>query len=322
MFRSRSTTAHVDEVDVNMASGYVKKKTSETSRWGLELELQAGEDSDVFGYSATARNLSGSTWLRHIGLADVSYIAPIGKGLTVQGGIFGSLVGYDSLYAKDNFNYTRPWGGETTPYLMLGFNASYPFSDRLTGTFFVVNGYAHLAHANNVPSVGAQLAYKATPQVTLKETVLWGPHQANTSLDYWRFLSDTIAERKLDRLTLALEYIYSGENVDAPGQPRATMMSGQFIAHWAFNKRWAATVRPEVFWDPSGRWTGASQTIKAVTTTLEYRIPYRLTNTILRLEHAFDDSRGPAGGFFRGVDGLTPSQNLLILAAIFTFDSR
>jgi hypothetical protein len=33
-----------------------------------------------------------------------------------------------------------------------------------------------------------------------------------------------------------------------------------------------------------------------------------------------DDSRGPQGGFFKG-DGLTPTQNLFIFAAIFTFDS-
>src|SRR5262249_33596706 len=152
---------------------------------------------------------------------------------------------------------TRPWGADTTPYLMMGFNASYPFSDRLTGTAFVVNGYAHLAYANNVPSSGAQLAYKATPKWTLKETVFWGPHQSDTSLDYWRFLSDSIAERKADRLTVALEYVYSGENIAAPGQPRATMMAAQLPAHWTLNKRWAATIRPEVFWDPSGRWSSA-----------------------------------------------------------------
>ncbi len=69
------------------------------------------------------------------------------------------------------------------------------------------------------------------------------------------------------------------------------------------------------------------QLVKAVTTTLEYRIPYRWTNTILRLEHRYDDSRGKGGGFFRdgevrpGVVGLTPTQHLLILGLIFTLDS-
>jgi hypothetical protein len=274
----------------------------------------------VFGFSATAPNFPGYRWLRHVGLADVSYIAPVGNGLTVQAGIFGSLIGYDSLYAKDNLSYTRPWGADYTPYLMTGVNASYPLSDKLTGTVFAINGYWHLANANSVPSSGAQLAYKLSPLVTVKETVLWGPHQSNTSLKYWRFLSDSIVERKSDRVTVAVEYIYSGENVAAPGSPRALMMAAQLPIHWSLNKRWSATVRPELFWDRNGRWTLARQTVKAITTTLEYRIPYRQTSTILRLEHRYDDSRGPAGGFFRAADSLTPTQHLLIFAMIFTFD--
>jgi len=326
IFRSRGTTSHVDEVDLNMGAVYVKKKASELSRWGTELTLQAGKDSEVFGFSATAPNLPGSKWLRHLGLADVSYLAPVGKGLTLQGGIFGSLIGYDSLYAKDNFSYTRPWGADFTPYLMMGVNASYPFNDKLTGTAFVVNGYWHLANANNVPSSGGQFAYKANPLVTVKETALWGPHQSNTSPTYWRFLSDSIVERRADRVTFALEYIYSTEHVDAPGNPRALMMAGQLPVHWALNKRWSATVRPEFLWDRNGRWTLARQTVKAVTTTLEYRIPYRQANMILRLEHRYDDSRGPDGGFFRGAEvlpsmvGLTPTQHLLIFGLMVTFD--
>ncbi len=326
LFRSRGTTRYVDQANVNMAAVYIKKQASEQSRWGTELTLQAGKDSEVFGFSATAPNLPGSNWLSHLGLADVSYLAPIGKGLTVQGGIFGSLIGYDSLYAKDNFNYTRPWGADFTPYLMMGVNASYPFSDKLTGTLYVINGYWHLANANHVPSTGGQIVYKATPRVTMKETVLEGPQQANTSLNYWRFLSDSIVERKGSRFTVALESIYSAERVDAAMSLNARMTAAQLPMHWALSTRWSVTVRPEFFWDPSGRWTLASQTVKAITSTLEYRIPYRQTTTIVRLEHRYDDSRGPEGGFYRGADaamgvpGLTPTQHLLILGVIFSFD--
>lgn len=326
IFRSRGTTWHVDDVHLNMAAAYLKRDVSEQSRWGTQLTIQAGKDSQVFGFSATAPDLPGYRGLRHIGLANVSYLAPMGKGLTLQGGIFGSLIGYDSLYAKDNFEYTRPWGADFTPYLMMGVNASYPFSQKLTGAVFVINGYWHLADANSVPSSGAQLSYKLSPSLSVKETVLWGPHQSDTSFRYWRYLTDTIIERKTDRLTTAFEYIYSGEHVAAAGNPYALMMSAQLPVHWAFDKQWSVTVRPEVFWDRNGRWTLARQTVKGVTTTLEYRLSYRQTNTILRLEHRYDDSRGPEGGFFRGAEirpgvvALTPTQNLLIIGLIVTFD--
>jgi hypothetical protein len=326
IFRSRGTTWHVDEVHLNMAAAYIKKDPTDQSRWGAQLTMQGGKDSQVFGFSATAPNLPGYRGLRHLGLANGSYLASVGRGLTLQGGIFGSLIGYDALYAKDNFEYTRPWGADFTPYLMMGVNASYPFNAKLTGVLFLISGYWHLADANSVPSSGGQLAYKASPRVSVKETVLAGPHQSDTSFKYWRYLADSIVERKTDRLTTAFEYIYSVERVDTIGNPPALMMSAQLPIHWAMSKQWSATIRPEVFWDRDGRWTLSRQTVKAVTTTLEYRIPYRDANAILRLEHRYDDSRGADGGFFRGAEvqpgvvGLTPTQHLLIVGLIFTFD--
>src|SRR5437870_12018591 len=172
----------------------------------MEFTLQGGQDSRIFGFSATAPNLAGSEWLRHLGPTDVSYLAPIRKGLTVQGGIFSSFIGYDSLYAKENFNCTRPWGADFTPYLMLGVNAQYPLTPKLTGTVFVISGYWHLAHAINVPSSGGQLAYKPSERVSAQPTVLYGPHQSETSLQSWRFLSGSNVESKRAPATVARDY--------------------------------------------------------------------------------------------------------------------
>lgn len=330
LFRSRGTAWHLDDLHLNMMGAYVKKKPTEQSRWGTELLVHSGKDDEIFGFSATAPNIKGSDWLKHLGLANVSYVAPAGKGLTLRGGIFGSLIGYDSLYAKDNFNYTRPWGADFTPYLMLGINASYPFSDKLTGTVYVVNGYWHLADANGIPSSGVQLAYKATPEVTVKQTMLLGPHQSNTAFQFWRFLSDTIVERRMERLVVAGEFHFATENV-APGgvggNGRAWWVAAQAPIRWHVRGPWSVAVRPEVARDSSGRWTLAEQTVKALTTTLEYKARYKWTNTILRLEHRIDNSTGRQGGFFDdfetspGTIALRPTQHLLIVAAIFTFDS-
>jgi Putative beta-barrel porin-2, OmpL-like. bbp2 len=327
LFRNRGTTPRVDELDVNMTGVALKKQASEASRWGAELTAHAGKDSELFGFSATAPNIGGANWLRHLGPTNVSYLAPIGTGLTVQGGIFNSLIGYDGLYAKDNFTYTRPWGADYTPYLMLGLNASYTVSKNVTATLAMTNGYWHLAHANDVPSVGGQVAYKASDRVTVKETVLYGPHQANTSLEFWRVLSDSVVERKGERVTAAFEFQIGAENVDEPAMPRALWMSAQLPVHWAVQGPWSVTVRPEFAWDRDGRWIGAPQSVKALTTAVEYRVPYRRSQTIVRLEHRYDDSRGPGGGFFDhgevrlGVVGLTPQQHLLCVAVIVTFDS-
>ncbi|HEX3083232.1 MAG TPA: outer membrane beta-barrel protein [Pyrinomonadaceae bacterium] len=326
VFRSRGTTWHVDRPQINMAAFYLKKKATEDSRWGVELTAQAGKDTELFGFSATAPNIGGYKVLRQLGPTNVSYLAPVGKGLTIQGGIFSSFIGYDSLYAKDNFNYTRPWGADFTPYFMLGVNVSYPFTKKLTGTFFIVNGYWHLATANHVPSWGGQAAFAATSHLTIKQTVLVGPHQSNTSFKFWRFLSDTIVEHKTEKRTIAFDTNFSTEAVDSVGTPRAWWFAAQAPMRWILNPRWSVAVRPEVAWDSLGRWTLARQTVVAFTTTVEYKLPYKSSNTIFRLEHRYDRSTGPDGGFFRGrvvspgVIGLVPGQHLLIFATIFTFD--
>jgi Putative beta-barrel porin-2, OmpL-like. bbp2 len=328
VFRSRGTTWHVDRPQINMAAFYVRKKPTEDSRWGVELTAQGGKDAELFGFSATAPNIGGYKFLRQLGPTNVSYLAPIGKGLMIQGGIFSSFIGYDSLYAKDNFNYTRPWGADFTPYYMLGVNASYPFSKKVTGSFFVVNGYWHLATANHVPSWGGQAAVSATSRLTIKQTVLVGPHQSNTSFKFWRFISDTIVEHKTDKRTIAFDTNFSTEAVNSLGTSRAWWFAAQMPTRWTLNPRWSFAVRPEVAWDSQGRWTLARQTVAAFTTTLEYKLPYKSSNTIFRLEHRYDRSTGPDGGFFRGravspgVIGLTPGQHLLIFATIFTFDRQ
>ena len=233
LFRSRGTTPRVDELDVNMGGAYLRKNTSDASPWGLELTVQAGEDAKTFGFSATAPNVGGANWLRHLGPTNVSWVVPIGTGLTVQSGIFSSVIGYDSLYTKDNVAYTRPWTADFTPYLMLGVNAGYVIREKVALTALIVNGYWHLARANDVPSVGGQIAYKPIGRMTAKQTLLYGPHQSNTSLKYWRFLSDSIVERKTRAATTAIEFQVSSELVDAAQRPRALWMAAQVPVRWA-----------------------------------------------------------------------------------------
>ena len=129
LWRNRATAAHHNQLSPNMGLAYVRKDAKESSRWGMELGFQGGRDSEEFAFLVGERRVDGSDVLRHIHRANVSYLAPVGNGLTITAGLFNSLMGYESLYAKDNVNYTRSWIADNTPYMMFGVNAQYPVND-------------------------------------------------------------------------------------------------------------------------------------------------------------------------------------------------
>ncbi len=328
LWRSRATAAHHNELSPNMGLAYVRKDASALSRWGMELGFQGGRDSEEFAFLVGERRVDGSDVLRHVHRANVSYLAPVGKGLTITTGLFNSLMGYESLYAKDNANYTRSWIADNTPYMMFGVHAQYPVSNDLTVSAFIVNSYYHLAHPNDLPSYGGRWIWKATPRLTLTQTLYGGPDQAQTSLEFWRLYGNQIVEWKGNDVTVAASFDVGTEAIAGPiGSPRAFVMGGNMVVRWQINGPWAVAVRPEFYWDRNGRWTGAEQFVKAITSTVDYEFPYKWTNTIVRVEHRFDDSTGVEGGFFKngeirpGVVGVSPGQHLLLLGVLVSFDS-
>jgi len=328
LWRNRSTAAHHNQLSPNMGLAYVRKDASESSRWGMELGFQGGRDSEEFAFLPGESRVDGSDVLRHIHRANASYLAPVGNGLAITVGLFNSLMGYESLYAKDNANYTRSWIADYTPYMMFGTNVLYPINDRLTVAAFIINRYAHLSYTVAQPSYGGRWAYKLTPQLTATQTVYWGPDQTNTSLQFWRLYGNHIVEWRGDDVIVAASFDIGTESIAGqPDSPRALVMGGNMVVRWHITGPWSVALRPELYWDRNGRWTGAEQFVKAITSTVEYKFPYKWMTTVVRVEHRYDESTGVGGGFFKngeirpGVIGLTPGQHLLLLGVLLSFDS-
>jgi hypothetical protein len=330
-WRSKVTTQRANELTPNMMLGYVRKDANESSRWGMEFAVQGGKDIKGQVPNASLRYgdpYSDSDTFSHFSRANVSYLAPVGTGLTVTAGLFNSFIGYESFYAKDNFNYTRSYLPDYTPYFMFGVSAQYQMNEAVKTVFYVINRYNFLSAPNHLPSYGTQVRWAASSHVTFTQNLYYGPDQSNTSLEFWRFFSDSSLEWKNGDVTVALVYDIGTERaIPSAGGQRVYWTGSAIYTQWRLTKTWALAVRPELYYDPDGTMTGAKQFIKAITTTAEYRLPYMWTNTICRLEYRFDNSTGPQGGFFKGgevspgVIPLTPSQNLLFFSVLWTFDS-
>jgi hypothetical protein len=302
-WRSKVTTQRVNELTPNMVLGYVRKDADEASRWGMEFAVQGGYD--VTGQVPNASLRHGQTYgdadaLSHFARANVSYLAPIGTGLKLTAGLFNSFIGYESFYAKDNFNYTRSYHSDYSPYFMFGVSAQYQINEAVKSAFYVINRYNYLSYPNNLPSYGTQIRWVASPSITLRQNFYYGPDQSNTDLRYWRFFSDSSIQWKQDSVTIALVYDIGTERaIPEVGGQRVFWTGGALYTHWQFTRTWALAIRPEVYYDPDGAMTGARQFLKAITTTLEYKLPIAATITRLRMEYRYDDSPGHKVGSLR-----------------------
>jgi len=293
-WRSKVTTQRVNELTPNMVLGYVRKDADEGSRWGMEFAVQGGYD--VTGQVPNASLRYGSAAddadaFSHFARANVSYLAPIGTGLKLTAGLFNSFIGYESFYAKDN-------------------------------------RYNYLSYPNNLPSYGTRVQWTASPAMTLTQNFYYGPDQSNTDLRYWRFFSDSSIQWKQDNVTVALVYDVGTERaIPQVGGQRVFWTGTALYTHWQCTRTWALAVRPELYYDPDGAMTGARQFIKAVTTTLEYKLLIAASVMRFRMEYRYDDSTGSQGGFFRdgnttsGMVDLVQAQHLLIAAILWSYDS-
>lgn len=101
-------------------------------RFGFRLDLQYGQATETLQGSPN-NELRPNTY-RPVWQGYGTYVAPVGKGLTVDFGKFASSLGYETNYTKDNFNYSRSYFFNYLPYYHFGVRAAYPVTDKLTAT--------------------------------------------------------------------------------------------------------------------------------------------------------------------------------------------
>jgi hypothetical protein len=327
LWRSKGTTFKVNEPQVNLAMGYVSKEATPQSRWGIEFGVQAGVDTQNLVTEpppASNEPISHADSLRHLYRANGSYLFPAGKGLEVTAGLINSYIGYESFLAIQNVNYTRGYILDFVPYFLFGVQGAYPVSDTLDLSAFVVGGWNYLANPNDMPSYGLQAAWQLSPRTTFTQNLYYGPDQHDTSIEYWRFFSDSIIEWKSDRFLLAAAFdIGTEKQADVVGNPRHDWMAAAMWFGWHIDGPWHLGLRPEIYWDPDGLGTGADQTIQAYTVTLEYTFSPVASNTLVAaLEYRYDRSTGPEGGFFKGdANRLVSDQHQVIFSIMWTFGS-
>ena len=112
-------------------------KPLDESDWaaGYRADLWFGPDANALGTSSTGINTSDFA----IKQAYVALRAPVGTGLDFKMGVFDSIIGYESIEAGNDPNFTRSYGNTIEPTTHTGLLASYRFCDAFSASAGVAN---------------------------------------------------------------------------------------------------------------------------------------------------------------------------------------
>jgi hypothetical protein len=148
---------------------------------GYRADLWFGPDANALGTSSSGINTSDFG----IRQAYVALRAPVGTGLDFKMGVFDSIIGYESIDASSDPNFTRSYGNSIEPTTHTGLLASYRFCDCFSASAGVantvgptINGRANSTGGNPLTSGNEAESYK-----TFMGSI------ALTAPDSWGFLS-------------------------------------------------------------------------------------------------------------------------------------
>jgi len=126
-----------DGFNFNVVQLRIEKPLDE-AEWaaGYRADLWFGPDANTLG---TQSSLSSGTSDFAVRQAYVALRAPVGNGLDFKVGVFDSPMGYESVEASANPNYTRSYGHSIEPQTMTGLLASYRFCEVFSASGGIAN---------------------------------------------------------------------------------------------------------------------------------------------------------------------------------------
>ena len=223
--------------------------------------------------------------------------------------------GAEVIEAKDNMNYSRGLlFNYAIPFTHTGLMVGYPFSDKVSANFYVVNGWDNFNDEGNSKTLGLSLSLTPAEQFSAVVNLMNGREvDLQTSVSSVRTLVDVVATAKPTKeLTLVLNSDYAVQSKSAPDGSDAKWYGIAGYAKYDFSEAISATLRVEYFNDKSGARTLTAQKVKEITFTPEYRVGK--TGIIVRPEYRHDWSDKESFD-----SGTKKNQDTIALAVMYTW---
>ena len=297
-----------NQFSVGLLELAMAKPATADDRVGFRFDLQYGQVAQIFNGDPLDNNA-----LVNVQQAYVSYLAPVGSGLTFEVGKFVTPIGTEPTESNLANNYSRAFLYALGPYYHVGARVAYTVNSKVTLGGMLVNGWNGTGDNNAGKSFGVSATVMPTPKVTIIQNVLIGPEQADNTDDVRTYSDTNLAVTVSDKVSAGLNYVYAkdanaGEGISWQGV--ALYMRGQVTDIFAVAPRF------EIFDDGDGFASGAPQSLKEFTLTGEFK---HKQGMIFRVEYRRDWSDVD---FFVKDSLPVNNQNTFTMAFVVPFSSK
>jgi len=320
-----------NEFSLNQASVIIEHAPDVAAgrRWGGRVDLQYGQATDTL--QGNPLNEPRPDIYRNIFQAYGSYVVPVGKGINVDFGKWGSSLGIEGNYTKDQINYSRAFWFDFLPFYHMGLRATIPLSDRFSINYWIVNGTNQVEATNGYKD--ELFGFTAKPRKDITWTMNYylgqehpdralsancGPIPVQPGLCFTaitpapngrtHIFDSYVTWQPNTKLTMALEGDYFISRLwknAAPGESSAPshVDGGAAYLQYQLSPKFAVGTRAEYMSDRGGLFSGLTQALKENTITFDYKLA---DNFLMRYEWRRDFSNQPS--FLSDTQGLLRKQ--------------
>jgi len=273
------------------------------------VALQVGHTPDTYYLAeptvpgSSSVNASGPNLWKYIQQAWVAYTIPVGKGLLVDAGIFLSPIGPEGMAVKDQWNWSRSDLFFGLPFYHTGIRLTYGFTDRITLSAQVYNGWNSVVDNNPEKSMALQFTYAIPDKLTYQFIYFTGVERPVGAPEgrAWRHLFDTyLAAYPLKWLSL-LAHANGGFEPNAFGT--SGWAAGALYVRFLPLRWLSIALRGDLFWEhvaanASGRAAPILWPVEWVSSATGTLDLHPVDNLSVRLEYRHDHAAGDA--YFKG----------------------
>jgi hypothetical protein len=314
----------------------LEREIDEENRGGFRLDVAYGKTAELLGGigNRDIRDDSGFYILEGY----VQYLAPIGDGLTLKAGRFGTTIG--SEYANDALNWNITQGSVYNllePLEHIGVLAEYTFGDSgFDATLGAVNGYlADDPDNNSTKSILGHVGWE-NELLSIGLNGIWGGEQTGSNGDKSGVVNALFTIDPTERLSFWVNADYDW--IDLPGNPHAWGVAA--AGRFAFTDRTSLALRAEyvtdddnffgfVGFDPNADIINPDETPLALTDISVWGITATLDHLLtdnlkIRGEVRYDDvtKHGISDDeFFKGNSDYSDNQIVIGAEVIYNFNA-